>query len=190
MGTNPNTGAPPSVKAAEICKYFTLSEQGKTLLQPELMPDQFAQVLAEKSVHPDAVQLLAHYLPKRQAVFWGLTCVKQTVSKPSPEVDNALKTTERWIADPTEENRQATLKAADAADAGTPAGCIALAAYYSEGLPRTEDAKQNARSYFLTAKLVGAGVLLAATSDPGQMQPRFESFIEKGLEILQRARRQ
>lgn len=190
MGTNPNAGGPPSVKAVDLCKYFTLSAGGKTALQPEMLPDQFAQELIERNHHPDAVQLIAHYLPKRQAVFWALSCVKMTLSQPSPEVEAAIKATERWIAEPTEENRAATLKAADAADAGTPAGCTALAAYYSDGLPRTDDPKQNARAYFLTSKLVAAAVLMAATSEPEQMQARFQSFLEKGLEVVNRIRRQ
>jgi hypothetical protein len=188
-GTNSNAGAPPSVKAADLCKYFTLSEGGRSALQPEMMPDQFAQELFRQQHHPDAVQVLAHYMPKRQAVFWALSCVKLTLEDPPAETDNAVKTTEKWISDPTEEHRKAALKAADAADAGTPAGCTALAAYYSDGLPKTEDPKQNARAYFLTSKLVAAAVLLAATADPDQMFARFQTFLEKGLEIVDRMRR-
>jgi hypothetical protein len=179
-----------SVKAADLCKYFTLSEGGKTALHPEMLPDQFAHELIEKKHHPDAVQLLAHFLPKRHAVFWALSCVKMTLPEPAPDADVAIKATERWIADPNDENRNATLKAADTADAGTPAGCTALAAYYSDGLPRTDDPKQNARAYFLTSKLVAAAVLMAATAEPEQMQTRFQSFLEKGLEVVQRTRKQ
>ena len=100
-----------------------------------------------------------------------------------------MKSAEKWIAEPSEENRKATLKAAEAADTGTPAGCAALAAYYSEGLPRTEDPKSNARAYFMTAKLVGSAVLLTAAADPKQMLPRFAGFTGKGLEIVRRSRR-
>jgi hypothetical protein len=189
MNTDINAGAPPTVRAVDLCKYFTLSDAGKPLLKPEMMPDQFAGILVENNHHPDAIQLLAHYLPKRQAVFWAVSCVKQVTGNPSPDVDGAIKATERWIAEPTEENRKAALKAADAADAGTPAGCAALAAYYAEGLPRTEDPKQNARAHFLTSKLVAAAVLLAATSDDKKMKERFAAFVEKGLEIVQRVRR-
>jgi hypothetical protein len=190
MTTTANSGAPPSVRAAELCKYFTLSDEGRVALQPDMMPDQFASVLLEKKYHPDAVQLVAHYLPKRQAVFWALSCVKQVATPPPPEVDTAIKAAERWVAEPTEENRKATLKAADVADAGSPAGCAALAAFYSDGLPKTDDPKQNARAHFLTSKLVAAAVLLAATSEPDKMNERFRAFLEKGLEIVQKARRQ
>jgi TPR repeat protein len=190
---NPNAGNvienPPAARAVEICRYFTLSEEGKKALSPDLMPEQFAEILFQEKRHSDAVQLIAHYLPKRQGVFWAMTCVRQVTPEPSPETEAALKAAEKWIAEPGEETRKAALKAADAADAGSPAGCTALAAYYSDGLPRTEDPRANARAYFLTAKLVGSAVLLAATSDPAQLIPRFESFIAKGLEVLRRARK-
>jgi TPR repeat protein len=190
---NPNANntsdTAPVAKAVEICKYFVLSEEGKKALSPDLMPEQFAEMLFRMKRHSDAVQLIAHYLPKRQAVFWAMTCARQATPEPTPESEAALKAAEQWIAEPTEETRKAALKAADAADAGTPAGCVALAAFYSDGLPRTEDPKANARAWFLTAKLVGSAVLLAATADPEQLMPRFEVFITKGLEILKRSRR-
>lgn len=191
MQSNPqnNPNAPLPVKAGEIARYVTLSDAGQAVLEPAAEPEEFAQRLAEANVHPDAVQVIAHYLPKRQGVFWALTCVRQTGPLPTPEAEAALKAAERWIADPSEENRTAALKAADAADAGTPAGCTALAAYYADGLPRTEDPRTNAKAYFMTAKLVTSAVLLAATADREQMQSRFTQFIEKGLEIVQKSRR-
>jgi hypothetical protein len=185
----PNSGSPPSARAAELCRFFTLSEEGKALLTPEAMPDQFAETLMKAERYPDAVQVIAHHLPKRQGVFWAMTCVRQSGDALTPEMEAALKSAEKWIADPSEENRRATLPAAEAAETGTPAGCTALAAYYSDGLPRTEDPKANARAHFMTAKLVGSAVLLSAASDPQQMQARFGSFTAKGLEIVRKSRR-
>jgi hypothetical protein len=188
-GAQNSADAAPVAKAAEICKYFTLSDEGKKALSPDLMPEQFAELLVGMKQHSDAVQVIAHYLPKRQGVFWAMTCARQATQQPSPEAEAALKAAEKWIAEPNEESRKAALKAGEAADAGTPAGCTALAAFYSDGLPRTEDPKTNARAYFMTAKLVGSAVLLSAAADPQQMMPRFETFINKGLEILKKSRR-
>jgi hypothetical protein len=173
----------------EICRYFTLSDEGKKALSPDAMPEQFAELLLEMKQHPDAVQLIAHSLPKRQGVYWAMTCARESTQEPTPEAEAALKAAEKWIAEPNEESRKAAFKAAEAADAGTPAGSAALAAFYSDGLPRTEDPKANARAYFMTAKLVGSAVLLAAAADPKQLIPRFETFIGKGLEILKKSRR-
>ena len=110
------------------------------------------------------------------------------MATPTPEQDVALKTTERWIAEPTEENRQAAFKAAEEADTATPAGITALAAYYSDALPPTADPKTNAKAYFITAKLVTAAVMMAATSDPDQLKTRFSGFAIKGAEVVKRTK--
>jgi hypothetical protein len=184
MGTQ--STLPPPSRAADLCKYFSLGEDAKEALQPEMTPDQFLQVLAENKWFGDAVQFLAHYLPKRQAVFWAMTCVKQSGATTTPHGDAALKATEKWIAASNEENRQATLNAANDADTSTAAGATALAAYYSDGLPQTQDAKSNAKAYFMTAKLSGGAVLMAAVADREQVLARLESFVNKGIEIARK----
>ncbi len=183
MVTNMN---PQVTKAAELCRFFTLGEDAKKALTGDQNVEQFLTLLFEKAWHPDAIQLIAHSLPKRQSVWWALQCAKAVMADPPPEVEGAIKAVERWIADPSEDNRKATLKAADEADTGTPAGCAALAAYYADGLPQTGDPKQNAKSYFLTAKLVSAAVLMSATTDPEQIKARFEGFVSKGSEVIKR----
>jgi hypothetical protein len=150
--------------------------------------NEFIEALVAKQLHPDAVQFIAHYLPKRQAVWWAVGCVKQGSPEMPPEQDAAVKTTERWIADPTEENRQAAFRAAEDADTSTPAGITALAAYYSDAMPQTADPKMNAKSYFITAKLVTAAVMLAATADPDQLKLRFSGFVTKGVEVVKRTK--
>jgi hypothetical protein len=129
------------------------------------------------------VQFLAHYLPKRQGVFWAMTCTRQSDPEPPPQAEAALKSAEAWIADPSEDNRKAALKAAEDAETSTPAGATALAAYYSDGLPQTADPKMNAKAYFMTAKLVGGAVLMAAMADREQAPARLEAFVNRGVEI-------
>ena len=108
------------MKATEVTRYVNLGEEAKKMLTPEISANEFIEALVAKQLHPDAVQFIAHYLPKRQAVWWALGCVKQGVPEMTPEQDAALKTTERWIAEPTEENRQAAFRAAETADTTTP----------------------------------------------------------------------
>jgi hypothetical protein len=174
---------PPPSRAADLCKYFTLGDEAKNALTPEMTPDDFLRLALEKKWYPDAVQFLAHYLPKRQAVFWAMNCARQAEPAPPPQVEAALKSAEAWIADPTDDNRKATLNAANDADTATPAGATALAAYYSDGLPTTPDPKMNAKAYFMTAKLTGGAVLMAATADRDQAIARLEAFVNRGVEI-------
>jgi hypothetical protein len=184
MGTQ--TTIPPPSRAADLCKYLTLTDEAKQALQPEMTPDQFLQILVAKKWFGDAIQFIAHYLPKRQAVFWAMTCVKQSGMELTPQGETALMATEKWIAATNEENRQAALNAANDADTTTAPGATALAAYYSDGLPPTADPKMNAKAYFMTAKLAGGAVLMAAASDRDQTLPRLESFVDKGVEIARK----
>jgi hypothetical protein len=177
---------PPPSRAADLCKYFTLGDEAKSALTPEMSPDDFLKLAVEKEWYTDAVQFLAHYLPKRQAVFWAMSCIRQVEPEPAPQAEAALKSAETWVADPSDDNRKATLNAANDADTGTPAGATALAAYYSDGLPATPDPKINAKAYFMTAKLTCGAVLLAATSDREQVVPRLEAFVNRGVEIAAR----
>lgn len=175
------------MKAIEVTRFVTLGEDAKQALTPEMSAEDYIEALLVRQLHPDAVQFIAHYLPKRQAVWWALGCVKQAAPPElPPEQDAALKSTERWIAEPTEENRQAAYKAAETADTSTPAGITALAAYYSDALPPTADPAKNAKAYFVTAKLVSAAVMLAAASEPEQCKVRFSGFASKGAEVVKR----
>jgi hypothetical protein len=184
MGTQ--VTIPPPSRAAELCKYLALGDGAQEALTPEMTPDEFLKILVERRWFGEAVQFLAHYLPKRQAVFWAMTCVKQSGMKLTPQGEAALKATETWIAASNEENRQATLKAANDADTATAAGATALAAYYSDGLPATADPKMNAKAYFMTAQLAGGAVLMAAVSDREQTLRRLEAFVNKGVEIVRK----
>ena len=51
----------------------------------------------------------------------------------SADDQGSLDATEKWIAQPTEENRRAAMSAAEAADVGTAAGCAGVAAFFSGG---------------------------------------------------------
>jgi hypothetical protein len=187
-------GGPPATKAAEICRHFKLGDEGKKVLTPDIPARQFLNLLAEKKLHTDGIQFIAHYLPKRQAVWWGLSCVKEVLGeKPPKPVAAALNTTERWIAEPTDENRKATLPAAEEAETSTPAGCVAMAAYYADGLPQTADPRQNEKAHYMTAKLVCGGVLLAGASDAlagvsdaAKLRERLEAFFGKGMDVVRR----
>ena len=186
MGTQ--STLPPPARAVDLCKYFTLTDSAKVGLLPEMTPDQFLQAAVDNKWHSDAIQFLSHLLPKRQAVFWAMTCVRQSGEKLNAQEEAALKAAEKWIGDPSEENRQAALKAANDAETSTPAGATALAAHYSDGLPQTQDPKMNAKAYFMTAKLVTGAVLMVATSSSDQALSRMEAFLSKGMEIVKKTK--
>ena len=178
---------PPPARAGDLAKYVPLTDEGKAAMTPEMTPDEFLAALLDRKLVADSLHFLSHALPKRQSVFWAMSCARQSGGGAEPVAEAALKAAEKWIADPSESNRQECIAAANAADTTTPAGATALAAYYSSGLPPGEDARANAKAYFMTARLVSAAIAMAAVEgDREQAMARFDAFIAKGVEIHKR----
>ena len=89
-------------------------------------------LLMEKAMYPDAVRFIAHALPKREAVWWGWVCARRSAGEnPPPKIKAALDATEKWIAQPNDDNRRLAMAAAEKAELGTAAGCAGLAAFFS-----------------------------------------------------------
>ncbi len=57
--------------AAEVCKLFQLNDDAAPLLEPKQSPREFFKLLTKRQLYPDAARLLAHALPKREAVWWA-----------------------------------------------------------------------------------------------------------------------
>ena len=95
---------------------------------------QFLDALIGKQHFLDAVRFLAHALPKREAVWWACVCARQVADgkEPAP-VKAALAAAEKWVADPSEDNRATAMPAARRPSWATPAGCAAMAAFWSGG---------------------------------------------------------
>jgi hypothetical protein len=181
----------PVERAAEIGQHVTLSDEAKALLQDGLAPGAYLNVLIEKGHFIDAVRFLAHALPKREAVWWASQCARSVAgTELTPEVQSAFKAAEDWAADPSEDNRRAAQRAYELATLKTPAGCIALAAFLSEGslshpgLPVVEPPAH------ATAQAVAGAILLAGVlSQPEKAPEKCRRFLALGIEIASGGKR-
>jgi hypothetical protein len=171
--------------AAETCQRFEMGEEARALLGSQMAPRDFLDVLVQAGHYVDAARFLAYAVPKREAVWWACQCARAVASAPPPPVAEALRVAEKWVADPTEENRRLAKAAADAAQLSTPAGCAALAAFLSGGSlapPEVESAVPPAED--LTAKVVAGAILLAAVTPPPDRAPeRFREFLGLGRQV-------
>jgi hypothetical protein len=180
------TSRPPAKKTAtDLCKAFALGDEAAPLLKPELTPRQFLDLLREKKLTLDAIRLLAHDLPKRDAVWWACQCARLVAADPPPpKAIAALDAAEKWCKDPNEGTRRATQPAAEAAALGTPAGCAALAAFFSGGSLGPPNVAPIPPGEFLTAKAASGAVLLAGVlSEPEKAADKYDQFLALGLEI-------
>jgi len=177
----------PARLAADLAKPLPLSDAAKALLTPTHTPRQFFEALA---AHPplaeDAIRFLAAALPKREAVLWGLACVRSVLPKPSPEAAKALTLAERWAKEPSEATRRACEPAAAAAGHGTPPGCLADAAFWSGGSLSAPHLPAVPPRDDLTAIAVANAILLAAVADIARALETRTRFVAMGAEIAGR----
>ena len=101
-----------------------------------------------------------------------------------PAAAGALKTAERWVVDPTEENRQAAMPAAEAAPFGTAAGCAALAAFFSGGSLGPPNVPAIPPAETLTGDAVAGAVMMAVVvKEPEKAPEKYRAFLSRGIEI-------
>src|ERR1019366_1277634 len=103
------------------------------------------------------------------------------------KIKAALDATERWIAQPNDDNRRLAMAAAEKAELGTAAGCAGLATFFSGGSLAPPNAPAVPPGEFLTAKAVSGAVIFAAVAkEPEKAPEKFRAFIAQGLEVTQR----
>ncbi|MBI3411157.1 MAG: hypothetical protein HY040_22715 [Planctomycetes bacterium] len=172
-------------RAAGICDRFALGEQAALALSNEMTALRFLEVLAEKQLFPDGVRVLAHGLPKRDAVWWACLCLREALGgSPSAKVKPALEAAEKWAKSPSEENRRDAKMAGEIAGYGTPAGLAALAAFWSGGSMASADKPVLAPADHMTAEAVAGAVLVAAAgAAPDDVPKRQQRFLALGLAL-------
>lgn len=151
----------------------------------DLSPGAFLGRLVDAGLKVDALKFLAHALPKREAVWWGARCTRLACGESlSPVEQAALEAAERWCADPTDERRRAAMQAAEAAKFDRPAGCVALAAFFSGGSLAPPELPAVAPADDLTPRTVAGAILMAAVqSRPEKAGEKYQRFFEQGVAI-------
>jgi hypothetical protein len=177
-------------KTVTISTVAELGEEAMALVRPDLKPLDFVALLMEKALYPDAVRFIAHALPKREAVWWGWVCARRAAGdNPQPKIKAALDATEKWIAQPSEDNRRSAMAAAQKAELSTAAGCAGLAAFFSGGSLAPPEAPVVPPGEFLSAKAVSGAVIFAAVAkEPERAPEKFKSFVAQGVEVTNRVK--
>jgi hypothetical protein len=171
--------------AAEVSQRARLGEEARSLLTEGVTSRQYLDQLIERRMHADAVQFLAHALPKREAIWWACLCITERLGPdPSPAAAAALDAARAWVIDPKDEKRRAAFPAAEAAGIGTPPGCAAAAAYFSGGSLAPAHLPAVAPAEHLTAHMIASALTLAAViREPEKAVEKYASFLQSGLEV-------
>ncbi len=80
----------------------------------------------------EASRLVAHALPKREAVWWACMCAFHTDPADLPEADRkAREAAEEWVRQQSDKARRAAWDLAQGAGCGTPEAWAAISAFWS-----------------------------------------------------------
>lgn len=172
-------------KASDVCSHFALGDAAKKLLTPELTAEKYLGLLIQNKQYLDAVRVLAYGLPIKDAITWGNSCARQSSQlNPAEKLSAALDAVDKWLAEPTDDNRRAALKAAEQAEFSTAAGSSALAVFLSGGSLAPPDAPEVPPQEYQASNVVAGAVLLAAiANEPEKAETKYQAFLEQGQKI-------
>ena len=171
--------------ANDIARQAKLSAAAETLPACAATPAVYLGALVEAGLAADAVRFLAFALPRREAVWWACLAARDLLAVDNrPEIADCLCAPAAWVYRPDEEKRRQTLPLAEAVGFETPAGCAALAAYWSGGSIAQPDLPAVPPDPALTPTMASAAVLLAAAlPDPLEAPAKQRLAVARAVDI-------
>ena len=116
-----------------------------------------------------------------------MKCVQQLptlVEQPLQKA--AIQATQTWLDDPSDGNRRKAHNAAEAVGLDQPAGCVAMAAFFSEGsLVPAELQPVAAPPQAAPISAACAIILAAVIQNPENAADRYKSFLQLGHETIE-----
>ncbi|MFO0947232.1 MAG: hypothetical protein U1D30_15025 [Planctomycetota bacterium] len=169
----------------QICVDMPLGESALKLPRAGVKPTDYFASLVKGELFGDAIAFMAHLLPKREAVWWGCLCVEYVSNGKLPPVEEAaLAGAVRWAMDPSEPNRRAAQALGKAAKASTPAGSVALAAFWSGGSISLPDLPEVPPQPKQSAQAITGALKIAATRlPPDQKVTCQRQFLALAMEV-------
>ncbi len=171
--------------AAEILEHYEASAEACELLTDGMPPAEFLDRLREQELHEDAITFLAYALGKREALWWGLRCVREGLGEeePAETIQGAVDAVQAWVDEPGEDARYAAFHAAEAATYESPAGCLALAVFFNEGSMAPADCPAVPVDEWFCARTLAASIHVGYLGgDPKEAPEMAKRFLELGLE--------
>jgi hypothetical protein len=133
----------------------------------------------------EAARLVAHALPKREAVWWACMCAVHTAPAEAPLQDRLTReAAEEWVRKQTDAQRRIAMELAMKTGLTTPEAWAAVAAFWSGDsmAPPGQDPVPPAPHLAGTA-VAGAVALAAVCTDPSRQPRRLRQFLESARGI-------
>jgi hypothetical protein len=176
---------PPAL--ADIVRRDDFSDAARDLYRDALEPTAYLKLLEQAGRLADALKLLSHWLPRREAVWWGCQCLWHVYRPaPPPTEESVLRAVVGWVFEPKEDRRRQAESAAVAAGPRSAAAFLARAAFYTEGSMSAPGLPDVPPPPDLAPKALVAALMLASADVPPEKTTACQrQFIRLGLDVAQ-----
>ena len=177
-------GTKPVAGVAERVVDAPLGPDARALLTPEQTPAGYVEALTAAGLLEDAIRATAFLLPRREAAWWAVRCVRSVpAAVADPKAVAALDAAAAWAAGPTDDARRAAFAAAEKV-MDTPAGAVGAAVFFAEGSLSVPKQPVVAPAPALAPTTNANAVLLAAVvAEPERAADRLRAFLALGAEV-------
>ena len=174
-----------SAPLGEIVPRLALPAEAAAAIRPEHDVPAALDALEAGGFLVEATKLLAHALPRREAVWWACMCANHTTPKDLPELDaEAVKLAEEWVRKQTDPVRRSAFDLAQQANFGTPEAWAAVGAFWSgDSMAPVNQPPVPPTPHIAAAAVAGAVALSSVRVDPQRRHDRLRRFLASGREI-------
>jgi hypothetical protein len=160
-----------------------LGDEAKRRIDPLVSVRAYLDSLRQDGLLNDAVDVVSYVLPKQYAIAWGCDCWRaaQEGGDADPVEKSAAAAAQRWLQDPSEENRRAALMLADRLGYRTAGAWLAAAAGWTGGSMMPSGEYEVPPPPGLSGNAVSAALKLLAAGDPDAFNERLGGFIERAI---------
>ena len=170
---------------AGLRPHLALEAEPAAIVEPCSRVPEALERLEAAGFLAEATRLVAHALPKREAVWWASMCAMSTAPADLPVADRvACEAAQDWVRQQTDKARRIAWDRAQVAGCQTPEAWVAVAAFWSgdsmspEGQPAVPPAP-----HFTGLAAAGAVALAAVRGDATRGEARLRRFLESGRNI-------
>lgn len=170
--------------ANELLKHLELDEQSLTYLENDQPIPDYIKLLMDNELYDDAIRVLCHALPNREAVWWACICAKYHVASQADSLyQETVLATEKWVYDPSEKNRRLAEYYAEKGKYETAAAWAAAAAFWSGDSIVAENEPKIAPAEFIYAHAASGSIITAISMADDNTGAIHKKYIEHGLNI-------
>jgi len=169
-------------KACDVIDADELSAGSRAILNREDSPRTLIHKLVKAKQWADAVAVMAHCLPRREAIWWACVCSRKAGTEDDVK---ALEAAEQWVFKPSNERRVQAFREAQNSTAASPGALVALAVASSDSRLAMDKDLEIVMDVSTFPQIVAAAILVAEGAAAKKESGLFSLFIAMGENIAQ-----